>query len=94
MAYAGTTSTAPNPPTLRSQSIAGVRTWDYKSTHTQAIVAGTTGFFTDGYQIGMRNGDTVIVEGSTTYVASFHTVQVATSTGVGLSSGLLTSSAS
>ena len=98
MAYAGTTSTSPNPPILVSQSIGstaggGSRAWLYKSTHVQTDVD-STGFFTDGQALGMQLGDIVMVQGSTTYIQSQHTVTVVTSTGVGLSAGLLVSSAS
>ena len=94
MAYAGTTSTAPNVPSLVFQNISGGhREWEYTSTHTQAGAA-AAGFFTDGEKLGMQLGDTVMVVGSTTYVMSRHTVQSVSSTGVTISSGLLISSAS
>lgn len=98
MAYAGTTSTSPNPPVcissfMGSTTGGGLRFWMYRSTHLQADVS-STGFFTDGQRLGMTLGDPVIVIGSTTYLMTHHTVSVVTSTGVGLSVGLLTSSAS
>lgn len=104
MAYAGTTSTAPNPPRLISKamgSTAGARgqaLWQYASTHVQTDVS-STGFFTDGDALGMELGDIVMVIGSTSTTKgsgplSLHVVNVVTSTGVGLSSGLMVSSAS
>ena len=104
MAYAGTTSTSPNPPALTQSWLAGstdagstsadaIKQFIYKSTHTQAEVA-ATGFITDGEDLGMRLGDSVLVIGSTTYVLSHHSVRAVSSTGVDLSAGLLISSAS
>lgn len=104
MAYAGTTSTAPNPPMGFFSAIGstagagGKRLWLYASTHVQNDVS-STGFFTDGFDLGMNLGDPVIVIGSTTTTngqgpVSFHVVSVRTSTGVGCSSGVMVSSAS
>lgn len=98
MAYAGTTSTSPNPPNCLSSFMGstfggGIRVWFYRSTHVQADVS-STGHFTDGDDLGMTLGDPVFVIGSTTYLMSAHNVNVRTSTGVGLSAGLIVSSAS
>jgi hypothetical protein len=98
MAYAGTTSTSPNPPQLISDSLGstyggGAREWRYDSTHTQAEAA-AAGFITDGYYLGMKTGDSVRVYGSTTFVMSMHAVSAVTTTGATLSAGLLISSAS
>lgn len=103
MAYQGTTSTAPNPPVLVSQGIGstgrvGPKQWVYASTHVQVDVS-STGFFTDGQALGMTLGDQVMVVGSTSTTdgrgpISYHVVNVVTSTGVGLSLGLMISSAS
>ena len=94
MAYAGTTSTAPNVPKLTSQSLDGShRHWVYVSTHLQGIIS-SSGFFTDGRDVGLQVGDTMMAVGTTTYLMSFHTVNVVTSTGAGLTFGLIVSSAS
>lgn len=110
MAYQSATSTAPNQPRLLTQGIgvgqggstagstsivASLRSavWNYVSTHVQTDVS-STGFFTDGRNLGMRLGDVVMVYGSTTFIQSQHVVNVVTSTGVGLTSGLIVSSAS
>ena len=98
MAYAGTTSTSPNPPALAYSFLGssvggGARQWLYRSTHVQAAVS-STGFFTDGQDLGMTLGDILLHIGSTTFIGTFHTVNVVTSTGVGLSAGLIASSAS
>lgn len=92
MAYAGTTSTAPNPPMMVGQIMSGPRSWKYESTHTQAEAAGT-GFFTDGSALGMLNRDRVQVVGSTTLIFSDHSVVAVTTTGATLSAGLMVSSA-
>lgn len=91
MTYAGTTSTSPNPPLIVSQGITGHRTWVYVSTHISTDVNGT-GFFTDGYQLGMKKGDAVLVVGSTTYIIAYHSVTTSVSTGASLSTGTLVSS--
>ncbi len=101
MAYAGTTSTSPNPPRLISKAMGstagahGTGLWMYTSTHVQVEVDGT-GFFTDGLDLGMNLGDVVFVVGSKSTTpgdgpVSLHSVAVRTSTGVGLSQGLLCS---
>ena len=106
MAYQGSTagSSVANPPALISSYLAGStntgstdlsanKQWMYKSTHTQAEAA-AAGFFTDGKALGMDLGDSILVMGSTTYLLSHHVVNAVSSTGVGLSAGLLISSAS
>ena len=104
MAYAGTTSTSPNAPRLISKAMGstsgayGTALWQYASTHVQSDVS-STGFFTDGQDLGMELGDIVMVIGSTTTdnglgPLSMHVVNVVTSTGVGLTTGLMVSSAS
>ena len=101
MAYAGATSTAPNPPFLLHKAMGstfgqrGMAQWQYASTHVQVDVS-STGFFADGQALGMALGDIVFNNGSTTTdkgggLMSIHTVNVVTSTGVGLTSGLLAS---
>lgn len=50
-----------NPPFLISQGIAGgLRLWVYKSIDAPAVVR-TSGYFTNGWVLGMRKGDLVIV---------------------------------
>lgn len=109
MAYAGTTSTAPNPPVLVTQGIAaqssnvtgstvprGVpRTWTYVSTHFSSDIA-VANFFTDGQKLGMLPGDHVIHTsfGSTAYEISDHAVVAVGSTTTKVTDGLIVSSAS
>ena len=55
MAYATT-----NPPRLVSQPIAGLRQWQYSSADAVTLVR-VSGYFTDGYDLGMRAGDIIHV---------------------------------
>ena len=104
MAYQGTTAVLANPPRLLNKAwgstyaAAGTAMWQYASTHVQVDVA-STGFFADGFDLGMNLGDVVIVIGSGSTVGglgpmSMPSVDVVTSTGVGLSAGLICSSSS
>ncbi len=86
MAYAGTTSTSPNPPQAVTQPIAGPRQWVYISTHTSTEVT-VANFVTDGLELGMKVGDPVLVIGSTTYIITSHAVSVVGSTTTTLSTG-------
>ena len=68
MSYSGTTAATPNPPALVSGTLTrgasaltgnSKQLWMYSSTNlTTDIVA--SGFFADGYTLGMRPGDTVM----------------------------------
>lgn len=49
-----------NPPRLETQSIAGKRRWAYESTDDAATVR-ASGYITNGGQLGMKVGDTVMV---------------------------------
>lgn len=51
---------ASNPPRLVAQPIAGLRMWQYTSTDDVATVR-VSGYFTDGWELGMRAGDIVLV---------------------------------
>jgi hypothetical protein len=55
MAYATS-----NPPRLVTQPIAGLRMWQYESTDAVATVR-VSGYFTNGYDLGMRKGDIIVV---------------------------------
>lgn len=52
--------TTSNPPRLEVQSIAGSRQWVYESTDDAATVR-AAGYITNGYFLGMRVGDRVMV---------------------------------
>ena len=50
-----------NPPTLESQSIAGLRIWRYSSVDAVTVVR-VSGYFTNGFtELGMVAGDLVFV---------------------------------
>ncbi len=50
-----------NPPALLSQGIGGhLRVWAYRSTDAASAVR-VSGYFTNGWQLGMRAGDLVYV---------------------------------
>lgn len=50
-----------NPPMLVAGALGGaLNIWAYKSTDAAAAVR-VSGYFTDGYELGMREGDLVIV---------------------------------
>ncbi len=56
MAYVTT-----NPPTLESQSVAGLRIWRYSSADAVSLVQ-ITGYFTNGFtELGMVKGDLIFV---------------------------------
>jgi hypothetical protein len=69
-----------NPPRIIGKGIGfGIKAWAYSSTDDAATVAGSN-YFTDGYDLGMRAGDIVMVHDSTTPLASIHTVTVSNTT--------------
>lgn len=75
-----------NPPALETQAIASTRTWIYKSTDTGATVD-NSGYFTNGYDLGMRAGDIVKVYDTTTPAITMHLVITASATAVDLGNG-------
>lgn len=84
MAYATT-----NPPALISQGIGGFfRLWIYKSTDA-ATAVDTANYFSNGYTLGMRQGDLVMTVKTDASPISMqmHIVTTATASGVNLSDG-------
>jgi len=75
-----------NPPALQVQPMAAKRQWLYNSTHTTAEAV-ANGFFTNGKDLGMALGDTIIITGSTTYTSASAGVIAVSATGVNLSTG-------
>jgi hypothetical protein len=75
-----------NPPALRSQRLAGTsgKHWDYTSTDGSAVVAADK-YFSNGYSLGMREGDVVWVLDTSTQVSiarmTVHSVGNASATG-------------
>lgn len=78
-----------SPPTLVSQAIAGPRHWFYSSTDAVATVR-VSGYFTNGWDLGMRAGDTITVLDSdaSPITGSLCWVTSASSTAVDLSDGV------
>lgn len=58
---------------------AGRRIWSYESADTAATVD-TSGYFTDGYNRGMRDGDLLRVYVTGTKVWTMHTITVSGTT--------------
>ena len=86
MAYS--TSNPPVRTSLGGLTNSAPGTWAYKSTHTSTSINGVANFFSNGYKLGMRKGDTVIcVKNSTASVAyeqMVGRVNAASSTGGGV----------
>lgn len=76
-----------NPPALQSQAINGPRKWVYSSADAIATV-NTAGYFTDGYELGMRVNDELIVIDTATPTMSVCVVNAAASGAVDISDGL------
>lgn len=75
MAYAVT-----NQPKLLNQTLGGTtKLWIYKTTDAHATVD-ASGYFTDGYDLGMRQDDIVIVIDTNLAIASSHSVDVSGTT--------------
>lgn len=67
-----------NSPYLITQGIGGVRKmWAYSSSDPTATVR-AAGYFTNGYDLGMRANDIVILHDTTTQIVSSHTILTAT----------------
>lgn len=75
MAYSST-----NPPRLVSQGITGAKEWVYDSSDPSTTVDDTD-YFSNGYDLGMRVGDTVRSVVSSSYNQSIGRVSVASSSG-------------
>ena len=75
-----------NPPALQSQAINGKRVWTYDSADAIADV-NTSGYFSNGWDLGMRAGDMVIVTDTDTSATSLSFVNAASSTAVDLADG-------
>ena len=73
-----------NPPALQSQNIGNTvpATWVYSSTDATATVDGS-GYITNGGNLGMKVGDTVIVNDTTNTITTMHRVISVSSTAPG-----------
>lgn len=68
-----------NPPYLMNQAIGGkAKIWAYQSTDPTATVDGA-GYFTNGYDLGIRANDILILYDTTTLIVSTLTCLAATS---------------
>ncbi|RWF71870.1 hypothetical protein [Mesorhizobium sp.] len=77
-----------NPPVLITQGIAGFRIWKYESVDAATLVR-VSGYFTNGWQLGMRANDIVFVtDTDSSNGTTIHTVNSASSSGVDLTDGL------
>lgn len=78
-----------NPPALVSQGVGGnYREWVYKSTDPLTAVR-VNGYFSDGYDLGMRVGDkvTIVDTDASPIDTAIAVVSVATAAGVNLTDG-------
>lgn len=96
MAYQGSTGSSHfNPPVVISQPMAGGRynakIWQYISTHSNAAISDTTGFFTDGQLLGMKLGELMWASDSSVGNNDWWAFRVTevTSTGASVSTGIL-----
>ena len=80
-----------NPPRLQSQALVGGRVWYYTSADATATVDGS-GYFTDGYELGMRDGDLLIHYDSNLKVAYMNVVEILTGTTIDLADGTVVGS--
>lgn len=85
MAYATT-----NPPVLLAQGLGGSHSlWFYRSTDAATVVR-VSGYFSDGYNLGMRAGDLIVVvdTDASPIAMQLMIVTSATSSAVDLSDGV------
>ena len=81
---------ASNPPVLLAQGIGGVgKIFDYRSTDASAAVD-ASGYVTDGYALGLRANDTVLVHDTdaSPVAQTIHTVTTSTTSATDLSDGV------
>lgn len=78
-----------NPPILLTQGITGQKIWTYSSTDAVTAVR-VSGYFTNGWDLGMRAGDLVYVldNDASPITGSLCWVTSATSSAVDLSDGV------
>lgn len=75
-----------NPPKMLAQGITGPKLWKYDSVDALADV-NTAGYFTNGYDLGMRAGDVVFITDTDTAATSISFVNAATASSVDLADG-------
>jgi archaeosine-15-forming tRNA-guanine transglycosylase len=87
MAYSTT-----NPPHLLSQAIAATRLWVYVSADAAAVVD-AAGYFTNGFDLGMRQNDQIIVYNRAGNITTWHRVIVEAGNVIDLGDGTTVGSA-
>jgi hypothetical protein len=76
-----------NPPRLLVPGVAGsANVWIYIDGDAHADVD-ISGYFTNGYELGMRDGDQCIVVDTNLKVTSWHYVEILTGTTIDLADG-------
>ena len=76
-----------NPPALMAGGQSGQkRIWQYSSADAKATVD-TSGYFTNGYDLGMRDGDLIFVYDTANKIWSTHTVLNTSGTTIDLADG-------
>lgn len=78
------------PPALVAQGIGGAnKIFDYRSTDAASAVD-ASGYITNGYELGMRQGDTVLVHDTdaSPVAQTIHTVSTSTTSTTDLSDGV------
>ena len=86
MAYATT-----NPPALLVQAVANKRFWIYVSADASATID-ASGYITNGYTLGMRDGDLVFAYDTGNKIWSTHTVINTSGTTIDLANGTVVGS--
>jgi hypothetical protein len=81
-----------NPPVLLQQPIAGLRLWYYSSADAAATVD-AAGYFTNGFDLGMRANDQIFVYNTAGSITTWHRVMVDAGNLIDLSDGTIIGSA-
>ena len=79
-----------NPPVLVAQGIGGTnKLFDYRSTDAGSAID-ASGYFTNGYALGMRQNDTVLVHDTdaSPVAQTIHTVTTSTTSATDVSDGV------
>lgn len=76
-----------NPPRLLVPGVSGsVNIWMYVDGDPTATVD-ASGYFTNGYELGMRDGDQLILVDTNLKITSWHYVEILTGTTIDLADG-------
>lgn len=81
-----------NPPRLLVPGVAGsVNIWIYVDGDAHADVDASN-YFTNGYKLGMRDGDQILVVDTNLKISSWHYVEILTGTTIDLADGTVVGS--